>query len=135
MARAVEASAQAYQNDGHIVGIPTTLRDLDAKTGGMSRGDLVILAGRPGMGKSAAMLTMLRRQAEQGFSSMLVSLEMSDVPMSHRMISDAIFDLPGDNIPYTFLRSGRFHEKLFTVMTSGSSASALTGTWSYDRPW
>ncbi len=124
MARAVEASAQAYQNDGHIVGIPTTLRDLDAKTGGMSRGDLVILAGRPGMGKSAAMLTMLRRQAEQGFSSMLVSLEMSDVPMSHRMISDAIFDLPGDNIPYTFLRSGRFHEKLFEVIRETAAALA-----------
>lgn len=125
MARAVDASALAYQNDGHIVGIPTTLRDLDAKTGGMSRGDLVILAGRPGMGKSAAMLTMLRREAEQGFKSMLVSLEMSDVPMSHRMISDAIFDLPGDNIPYTFLRSGRFHEKLFEVIRN--TADKLSG--------
>jgi replicative DNA helicase len=113
MARAVDAAAVAYQNDGHIIGVPTTLRDLDTKTGGMSRGDLVVIGGRPGMGKSAMILTILRRAAEQGFKSMLVSLEMSDVPMSHRMISDYIFDLVGDNLPYSAIRSGRFHEKLF----------------------
>lgn len=116
MARAVDATAHAYANDGKIIGIPTTLHDLDVKTGGMSRGDLVVLGGRPGMGKSAMILTMLRREAELGFRAMLVSLEMSDVPMSHRMISDAIFDEPGKSIPYTFLRSGRFHERMFTVI-------------------
>jgi replicative DNA helicase len=126
MARAVDATANAYQNDGHIVGITTTLRDLDTKTSGMSRGDLVVLAGRPGMGKSAVALTMLRRQAsprflgsgkiEQGYRCLLVSLEMSDVPMSHRMISDAIYDEPGENLPYVHLRSGRYHEKMFHVI-------------------
>ena len=116
MARAVDAAAHAYQHDGQIIGIPTTLRDLDHKTGGMSRGDLVVLGGRPGMGKSAVILTMLRRQAEAGLKSMLVSLEMSDVPMSHRMISDAIYDMPGENIPYSYMRSGRFHEKLFATI-------------------
>lgn len=120
MVRAVDAAAKAYANDGKVVGIPTTLRDLDDKLGGMSRGDFVVLAGRPGMGKSAVILTVLRRAAERGFKSMLVSLEMSDVPMSHRMISDVIYDMPGDNIPYTFLRSGRFHEKLFEKITDAS---------------
>lgn len=116
MTRALEASATAYQNDGAIVGIPTTLHDLDHKTGGMSRGDLVVLGGRPGMGKSAMILTMLRREAKMGYRSMLVSLEMSDVPMSHRMISDHIFDLPGDNVPYVNLRNGRFHERMFEII-------------------
>jgi replicative DNA helicase len=114
MSRAVDAAAHAYQHDGRVQGVPTTLRDLDTKLGGMSRGDLVVLGGRPGMGKSAMILTMLRRAAEQSFRSMLVSLEMSDVPMSHRMISDHIFDLPGDNLPYSALRTGRFHERMFT---------------------
>src|SRR5438445_10808334 len=48
-ARAVDAAAAAYQMDGHVIGVPTTLRDLDHKLGGMSPGDFVVLAGRPGM--------------------------------------------------------------------------------------
>jgi len=124
MIRAVDAAAAAYQNDSHIQGIPTTLRDLDTKLGGMSRGDLVVIGGRPGMGKSAMILTMLRRAAEQKFKSMLVSLEMSDVPMSQRMISDYIFDLPGDNLPYANLKNGRFHEKLFTQVQEAATHMA-----------
>lgn len=110
---AIDAAALAYQNDGKVIGIPTTLRDLDKKLGGMSRGDFVVLAGRPGMGKSAVISTILRRTAEQGYKSMFASLEMSGVPLLHRMISDVIFDVEGDNLPYAFLRSGRFHERLF----------------------
>lgn len=113
MARAVQAAADAYAQDGHIIGVPTTLTDLDAKLGGMSPGDFVVLAGRPGMGKSALILTLLRRAAQKGYKSKLVSLEMSDVPLAHRMISDTIFDMGGDRLPYAFIRSGRFHEKMF----------------------
>lgn len=120
MARAVDAAATAYQNDGHIIGVPTTLRDLDTKLGGMSPGDFVVLAGRPGMGKSAMILTILRRAAEQGFRSLFTSLEMGDIALSHRMISDVIFDMPGDNLPYSFLRSGRFHEKMFDKVREAS---------------
>ena len=111
--RAIDAAATAYQNDGKVLGIPTTLRDLDNKLGGMSRGDFVVLAGRPGMGKSAMILTMLRREAEQGYKSMFASLEMGDVSLTQRMISDVIFDTEGDNLPYASLRSGNFHERLF----------------------
>lgn len=111
--RAIDAAAHAYQNDGKVLGIPTTLRDLDKKLSGMSRGDLVILAGRPGMGKSAMILTMLRREAERGYRSLFISLEMNDVSLTQRMISDVIFDTEGDNLPYASLRSGNFHEKLF----------------------
>lgn len=66
---------------------------------------------------SALLLTMLRRQAQIGYKALLTSLEMSDIPMSHRMISDAIYDEPGDNLPYVNLRNGRFHEKLFYQIT------------------
>ena len=50
---AVDMAAQAYQRDGRLSGIATGLRDLDAKMGGLQRSDLVVLAGRPGMGKTA----------------------------------------------------------------------------------
>src|ERR1700754_3012522 len=50
---ALDMAANAYQRDGKLSGIATGLRDLDTKMGGLQRSDLVILAGRPGMGKTA----------------------------------------------------------------------------------
>src|SRR5579863_3860527 len=50
---AVEMAAHAYQRDGKLSGIATGLDDLDRMMGGLQKSDLLILAGRPGMGKSA----------------------------------------------------------------------------------
>jgi replicative DNA helicase len=50
---ALDMAANAYQRDGKLSGIATGLRDLDSKMGGLQRSDLVIVAGRPGMGKTA----------------------------------------------------------------------------------
>jgi len=53
LARAVDLTAAAYQRDGKLSGLATGLRDLDLKMGGLQASDLIILAGRPGMGKTA----------------------------------------------------------------------------------
>ena len=50
---AVDMAAKAYQRDGKLSGIATGLRDLDTKMGGLQPSDLIILAGRPGMGKTS----------------------------------------------------------------------------------
>jgi replicative DNA helicase len=50
---AVEMAAHAYQRDGKLSGLATGIRDLDRMMGGLQKSDLVILAGRPGMGKSS----------------------------------------------------------------------------------
>ncbi|MBI3435732.1 MAG: replicative DNA helicase [Proteobacteria bacterium] len=50
---AVDMAARAYQRDGRLSGLATGLRDLDRMMGGLQQSDLVILAGRPGMGKTA----------------------------------------------------------------------------------
>jgi replicative DNA helicase len=50
---AVDMTAAAYQRDGKLSGVSTGLKDLDAKLGGLQSSDLIILAGRPGMGKTA----------------------------------------------------------------------------------
>jgi replicative DNA helicase len=50
---AVDMAAKAFQRDGKLSGIATGLRDLDIKMGGLQASDLVIVAGRPGMGKTA----------------------------------------------------------------------------------
>jgi replicative DNA helicase len=50
---AVDMAAHAYQRDGGLSGLATGLADLDSRMGGLQPSDLIILAGRPGMGKSA----------------------------------------------------------------------------------
>jgi len=50
---AVDMAAKAFQRDGKLSGIATGLRDLDTKMGGLQPSDLIILAGRPGMGKTS----------------------------------------------------------------------------------
>ena len=50
---AVDMAAKAFQRDGKLSGIATGMRDLDNKMGGLQHSDLIIVAGRPGMGKTA----------------------------------------------------------------------------------
>jgi replicative DNA helicase len=50
---AVDMAAKAFQRDGKLSGIATGLRDLDTKMGGLQSSDLIIVAGRPGMGKTS----------------------------------------------------------------------------------
>src|SRR5262245_63096018 len=50
---AVDMAAHAYQRDGKLSGIATGLHDLDRMVGGLQKSDLIIVAGRPGMGKTA----------------------------------------------------------------------------------
>jgi replicative DNA helicase len=50
---AVDMAAKAFQRDGKLSGIATGLRDLDSKMGGLQPSDLIIVAGRPGMGKTS----------------------------------------------------------------------------------
>src|SRR3954465_12784861 len=50
---AVDMAARAYQRDGKLSGLATGLKDLDAKMGGLQSSDLIIVAGRPGLGKPA----------------------------------------------------------------------------------
>jgi replicative DNA helicase len=50
---AVDVAAKAYQRDGNLSGLATGIKDLDRMLGGLQKSDLVVLAGRPGMGKTA----------------------------------------------------------------------------------
>lgn len=50
---AIDMASAAYQRDGHLSGISTGLRDLDKQMGGLQSSDLIVLAGRPAMGKTA----------------------------------------------------------------------------------
>lgn len=71
-------------------GATTGLRILDAKLNGYRRGQLYVIAGRPGMGKSAFMCSSLRKTAESGVGVAIFSLEMTREEIAARMISDAM---------------------------------------------
>ena len=53
MRQTIEMASNAYKNEEGIVGVPSGLRDLDDRLGGMHKSDLIIIAGRPSMGKTA----------------------------------------------------------------------------------
>jgi replicative DNA helicase len=78
-----------HRNKGGIRGIPTGLRDLDKLTAGLQRSDLVIIAARPSMGKTALMLNMsldIATKAKQG-SVLYFSLEMSKEQLVDRLLA------------------------------------------------
>ena len=90
----IEMATLAMKNDQGIVGVPTGLTDLDEKLGGLHKSDLIILAGRPSMGKTAlatniaynAAQNILKKQ--EGSSIAFFSLEMSSEQLSTRILSE-----------------------------------------------
>lgn len=78
---------ETIANGGKIVGVPTGFRDLDALTGGFRGGHLVVLAARPGMGKTALGLNFTSGALAAGKSVMFFSLEMTKEEIISRMIS------------------------------------------------
>ena len=81
----LERRQQARQA-GECIGIPTGLQRLDALTGGWRGGQLVVLAGRPGTGKSATMLHFTRAAALAGVPVCVYSAEMPDTQLAGRML-------------------------------------------------
>ena len=77
-----------YQQGADIVGVPSGLTDLDKLLGGFQKSDLIIVAGRPGMGKTGFMLTVLKNAALREKKRIaMFSLEMSNEQLVHRLIS------------------------------------------------
>jgi len=100
---AVDMAARAYQRDGRLSGLATGLRDLDRMMGGLQSSDLVIIAGRPGMGKTALATNIAyniarawrgevrpdgRIVAANGGIVGFFSLEMSAEQLATRIISE-----------------------------------------------
>ncbi len=78
----------AAQNKDKITGIPTGFHDLDEKTSGLQRSDLVIVAARPGMGKTAFALNIAQQSAvKHGTSAIIFSLEMSKEQLGQRLLA------------------------------------------------
>jgi replicative DNA helicase len=105
LTRAIEQAQIAYQREGSITGITTGLADIDRKLGGLQNSDLLILAGRPSMGKTALATNMAvaaarayaRSNGKEGAVVGLFSLEMSAEQLATRILAD-LSSVPSDKI-------------------------------------
>jgi replicative DNA helicase len=119
---AVDMAARAYQRDGKLSGLATGLRDLDSKMGGLQPSDLVIVAGRPGMGKTALATNIAYNVARawrgevradghidtvNGGIVGFFSLEMSAEQLATRIIAEQ------SGIPSSTIRRGGINERDF----------------------
>ena len=92
--QSIHMAEQAMKNDQGIVGVPTGLTDLDEKLGGLHKSDLVIIAGRPSMGKTALATNIAYHAAKDiqlksvKSSVAFFSLEMSSEQLSTRILSE-----------------------------------------------
>ncbi len=94
MKQTIEMASAAYKNDEGIVGVPTGLRDLDDRLGGLHQSDLIIIAGRPSMGKTSLATNIAFNAAQKlqdsGKKSTIAffSLEMSSEQLSTRILAE-----------------------------------------------
>jgi len=109
----IEMAKSAYKNEEGIVGVPTGLTDLDSRLGGMHKQDLIIIAGRPSMGKTALATNIAFHAAKniekKGLKSTVAffSLEMSSEQLSTRILSEQ------SRIRSNDIRRGKVSEKEF----------------------
>jgi replicative DNA helicase len=122
---AVDMAARAYQRDGKLSGIATGLHDLDSKMGGLQHSDLIIVAGRPGMGKTALATNIAYNVAKawqgevrpdghittvNGGIVGFFSLEMSAEQLATRILAERT------GIPSSTIRRGGISENDFEVI-------------------
>lgn len=129
LAEAIEMAAAAYQRDGQLSGISTGISDLDAKMGGLQRSDLIVLAGRPGMGKSALATNIAfnmarayrseegsdgRKTTTNGAIVGFYSLEMSSEQLATRILAEQ------SEVPSSDIRRGSITEEQFQKLAIAS---------------
>ena len=102
----LERMQWGMQNPGKLAGISWGLKSLDEKTGGLKRGELVIIAGRPGMGKSAFAECVAGSTAAAAEPTFLASLEMGAISVADRILTDQAYD-QRDPISYKDMASGK----------------------------
>jgi len=109
----IEMASNAYKNEEGLVGVPTGLTDLDDRLGGLHKSDLIIIAGRPSMGKTAlatniAFNAAQKLQASDKKSTIaFFSLEMSSEQLSTRILAEQ------SRIKSNDIRRGKITEEQF----------------------
>ncbi|MEO0680920.1 MAG: replicative DNA helicase [Pseudomonadota bacterium] len=140
---ALHTANAAYQRDGNLAGIPTELTDLDQKLGGLHDSDLLIIAGRPSMGKSSLAanigfnIAKSFRKGEladgsegavEGGRVGFFSLEMSAEQLATRLLSEQ------SRVPSEKIRRGDMEEDEFRRFVEAARELERTPLWIDDTP-
>ncbi len=120
---------QLSRRDDEIFGVPTGLIDLDKLLGGLQKSDLLIIAGRPGMGKTGFMLSVMKNAAQRHKKHIaMFSLEMSSEQLVQRLIAQET------GIDTQRLRTGKLSEEEIPLFTHAIEVLSDTHIFLDDTP-
>ena len=118
-----------YQHKGETIGVPTGFRNIDRLLGGLQKSDLIIVASRPGMGKTSLLLSFAQNAARKYNQRVAIfSLEMSAEQLVQRLISAET------GIDSQRLRIGNLYEEEWPVFTQATGALSETMVFIDDTP-
>ena len=121
---ALEMIQRLYEAEGEVTGVESGFEDLDRLTTGFHKSDLIILAARPAMGKTAIALNMIWHAAgTKGLSVAIFSLEMSKEQLVQRLISQ------NTRIPAQALRSGNVRAEDWPKLVRGVAQVSRAPIW------
>ncbi|MBA3390565.1 MAG: replicative DNA helicase [Actinomycetota bacterium] len=121
---ALEIIQSLYESEGEVTGVETGFDDLDRLTTGFHKSDLVVLAARPAMGKTAMALNAIWHAAgQQKLPVAIFSLEMSKEQLVQRLISQTI------RIPTQSLRSGNVKAEDWPKLVRGVAEVSQAPIW------
>jgi replicative DNA helicase len=120
---------ELQSSEGHVTGAPTGFDDLDRMTAGLHPGDLVIIAGRPSMGKTSLAMNIAEHIAiSAGEPVAIFSMEMSAEQLSFRMISSL------GRVNQSHLRTGNFSDEDWHRINSAVSVMSNASIFIDDTP-
>jgi replicative DNA helicase len=133
---AIQMAEKAYKTDGHVTGATTGLLDMDKKLGGLQPSDLLILAGRPSMGKTALATNIAfntaKKYAESGGNEGAIvaffSLEMSADQLATRILADQ------SGISSDAIRKGNIRQEDFRSFVEASQKLSQVPLFIDDTP-
>jgi replicative DNA helicase len=125
-----ERVEKQYEQRGEPVGLPTGFNDLDNLLGGLQRSDLIIIAARPGVGKTSLMLSMALNAAKLGKKANIAifSLEMSTEQLVQRLVSAET------GINNQKLRTGDLDDREWTLFTQAAGNLGMLHIYIDDTP-
>lgn len=130
LSASIQMAGEAYQRDGGLSGVATGLDDLDRQMGGLQKSDLIIIAGRPAMGKTSLVTNIAFNIAKAYRSEVLpdgnhkttnggtvgfFSLEMSSEQLATRILAEQA------EISSSDIRRGRIHDSQFSKLVDVSN--------------
>ena len=127
MGKFMDILEKRYQNQEIPEGYPTGFKLLDKFTGGLQKQDMVILAGRPSMGKSAVALNMALNMSDAGHKVAVFHLEMSKLAVIQRIIASSTL------IPMNNLKKGELGDEDWVKLSKKCSQLASSSLYIYDE--